>query len=189
MSENQEKQLNRREQYKARLTPYDYYTKEFDTIDFDSLGEGDRYYLQDFGIFNTDFLEDEFTIRLRNGGGRISSEQFLYIADIVQEYDLTLVITARGGFQLHDVYADDLNDIWHKLNTNSLTTWQSFGDNVRNIVTDVYDGANQYAHLEVHPLIEQMQDYILKNPKYVGMLPRRVSIGISGNSRCDPGQG
>jgi ferredoxin-nitrite reductase len=26
-----------------------------------------------------------------------------------------------------------------------------------------------------------MQDYIIKNPKYVGMLPRRVSIGISGN--------
>ena len=181
MAEQVEKKLNKREQYKARMKPYDYFA-EFDTLDFNSLGEGDRYYLQNFGIFNTDFLEDEFTIRLRNGGGRISHQQFSYIADIVEEYDLTLVITARGGFQLHDVYADDLKDIWHKLNTNSLTTWQSFGDNVRNIVTDVYDGANQYAHLEVHPLIEQMQDYILKNPKYVGMLPRRVSIGISGNS-------
>jgi len=181
MAEELEKKLNKREQYKARMKPYDYFA-EFDTLDFNSLGEGDRYYLQDFGIFNTDFLEDEFTVRLRNGGGRISHQQFSYIADIVEEYDLTLVITARGGFQLHDVYADDLKEIWHKLNTNSLTTWQSFGDNIRNIVTDVYDGANQYAHLEVHPLIEQMQDYILKNPKYVGMLPRRVSIGISGNS-------
>jgi ferredoxin-nitrite reductase len=176
-----EQKLNKREQYKARLKPYDYFA-EFDTLDFNSLGESDRYYLQDFGIFNTDFLEDEFTVRLRNEGGRITHEQFSYIADVVEEYDLTLVITARGGFQLHDVYADDLKEIWHKLNTNSLTTWQSFGDNVRNIVTDVYDGVNKYAHLEVQALIEKMQEYILKNPKYVGMLPRRVSIGISGNS-------
>ena len=177
-----EKKLNRREQYKARLKPYDYYTKEFDTIDFDSLGEGDRYYLQDFGIFNTDFLEDEFTIRLRNGGGRISSEQFTFLANLVKEYDATLVITARAGFQIHDIYAEDVIEIWHKLNDNSLTTWQSFGDNIRNIVTDVYDELGQHAVLETHSIIEQMHDYIIQNPKYVGMLPRRVSIGISGNS-------
>jgi len=181
MADELEKKLNKREQYKARLKPYDYF-KEFDTLDFDSLGEGDRYYLQDFGIFNTDFLEDEFTVRLRNGGGRFSHEQFSFLADLVQKYELTLVITARGGFQLHDVYADDLKEIWHKLNDNNLSTWQSFGDNIRNIVTDVYDGVHPCSVLEVHPLIEEMHQFILKNPKYVGMLPRRVSIGISGNS-------
>ena len=176
-----ESKLNKRERYKARLKPYDYYVDEFETIDFESLGEGDRYYLQDFGIFNTDFLEDEFTIRLRVAGGRVSAEQFAFIAKIIKEYDLTLVITARAGFQIHEVYADDVSEIWHKLNTQGLTTWQSFGDNVRNIVTDVYDGVNDYAKLEAYPLIQKMQDFILKNPKYVGMLPRRVSIGISGN--------
>jgi len=176
-----QKKLNKRETYKARLRPYDYFA-EFDSIDFDSLGEGDRYYLQDFGIFTTDFLEGEFTLRLRNAGGRLTAEQFAYIADIVEEYDLTLVITARAGFQLHDVESDNILEIWHKLNQNGLTTWQSFGDNVRNIVSDVYDGVGKYAQIEVYPLIQKMQDYILKNPKYVGMLPRRVSIGISGNS-------
>ena len=176
-----EQKLNKREQYKARLRPYDYFA-EFDSLDFDSLGEGDRFYLQDFGIFNTDFLEDEFTIRLRNGGGRIEHKEFVFLANLVEEYQLTLVITARAGFQLHDVYADDVKEIWHKLNNNNLTTWQSFGDNIRNIVTDVYDGANKHAVFEVHPLIEQMHEFILQNPKYVGMLPRRVSIGISGNS-------
>jgi len=181
MSEDIDKKLNRREQYKARLRPYDYFTKEFETIDFDSLGEGDRYYLQDFGIFNTDFLEDEFTIRLRNGAGRITTENFRFLAELVKEYDLKLVITARAGFQLHDVYSDDVMEVWHKLNDNGLTTWQSFGDNIRNIVTDVYDGVGEFALLEAYPLIEEMHNYILKNPKYVGMLPRRVSIGISGN--------
>ena len=180
--EDLQNKLNKRERYKARLKPYDYFIKEFDTIDFESLGEGDRYYLQDFGIFNTDFLEDEFTIRIRVAGGRITTKQFSFLADIVNKYDLTLVLTARAGFQLHDVQAEDVHELFRLLNDNELITWQSFGDNIRNIVTDVYDGVNNYAKIEVYPLIQQMQDYIIKNPKYVGMLPRRVSIGISGNS-------
>ncbi len=174
--------LNKREKYKARLKPYDYYLKEFDTIDFESLGEGDRFYLQDFGIFNTDFLEDEFTMRLRVPAGRLTTEQFSHIADVVKEYDLVMIITARGGIQLHELEAENVLEIWKKLNTHGLTTWQSFGDNIRNIVGDVYDGCGKYAEIEVYDLILQMQNYIVENPRYVGMLPRRVSLGISGNS-------
>ena len=179
--EDLDNKLNKRERYKERLRPYDYF-KEFESLDFESLGEGDRFYLQDFGIFTTDFLEDEFTIRLRLPAGRLSAEQFAYVAEVVDEYDLTIVLTARGGMQLHALEADNVKLVWKKLNTFGLTTWQSFGDNVRNIVTDAYDGVGKYAYLETYPIIEKMQEYILKNPRYVGMLPRRVSIGVSGNS-------
>jgi len=173
--------LNKRERYKARLRPFDYFA-EFDSIDFESLGEGDRFYLQDFGIFNAEFTEDEFTIRLRLEAGRISAEQFSFLADIIQEYDLTIIITARAGIQLHDIQVEDVHVIWKKLNTNGLSTWQSFGDNIRNIVTDVFDGRGKSSKIEVYPLVQKMRDFILQNPRYVGMLPRRVSIGISGNS-------
>ena len=175
-----EKKLNKRERYKAQLKPIDYY-KDFENIDFENLAEGDRFYLQDFGIFNVDFLEDEFTLRLRIPGGRITSKQFQDIADIVEEYDLTVILTARSGIQLHDIEADDILDIYKRINALGISTWQSFGDNVRNIVTDAYDGCGEYAEIEVYPIIMQMQDYIIENPRYVGMLPRRVSIGISGN--------
>ncbi len=178
--QKQDEKLNKRERYKARLRPYDYF-KEFETLDFENLGEGDRFYLQDFGIFNTDFLEDEFNIRLRVPAGRLSAKQFTYIADIVDQYDLTLILTARGGIQIHEVEAENVLEIWKRFNEHGLSTWQSFGDNIRNIVTDVFDGAGKYSEIEVYPLIIQMQEYILKNPRYVGMLPRRVSIGISGN--------
>lgn len=176
-----EPKLNKRERYKARLRPIDYF-KEFEDLDFDNLAEGDRFFLQDFGIFTTDFLEDEFTMRLRVPAGRITNEQFSYIADVVEEYDLTLITTARGGLQLHDIDVDDVLQIWKKLNSHSLTTWQSFGDNIRNIVSDVFDGCGKYNKIEAYPIVMQMQDYIVKNPRYVGMLPRRVSIGISGNT-------
>ena len=183
MTQNEEieNQLNKREKYKARLRPIDYF-KEFESIDFESLGEGDRFYLQDFGIFNVDFLEDEFTIRLRVPSGRVSAKQFSYIADVVEQYDLTVVLTARGGIQLHNFDVDDIHDVWKKLNSCGLTTWQSFGDNIRNIVSDVYDGIGKYAEIETYSIVQEMQDFILQNPRYVGMLPRRVSVGISGNS-------
>ena len=173
--------LNKREKYKARLRPFDYF-QDFDSIDFESLGEGDRFYLQDFGIFNTNFLEDEFTMRLRVAGGRLTPQQFKYIAEVVKEYDLFIILTARGGIQLHELEAEDVHGIWKKLNSMGLTTWQSFGDNIRNIVSDVYDGCGRYAEVEVYPIVKQMQDFIVENPRYVGMLPRRVSVGISGNS-------
>ena len=175
-----EPKLNKRERYKAQMTPYDFYA-EFETLDFESLSEGERFYLQDYGIFNTEFLEDEFTLRIRVPGGRISVEDFKAIAEVVSEYDLTVILTVRGGMQLHDIEAEDILDIHKRINALGVTTWQSFGDNVRNIVTDPYEGRGVYSELEVYPLIEKMQDYIIQNPRYVGMLPRRVSIGISGN--------
>ncbi|NPA60186.1 MAG: nitrite/sulfite reductase, partial [Epsilonproteobacteria bacterium] len=178
--EDLDSKLNKRERYKARLKPYDYFA-EFEELDFENLGEGDRFYLQDFGIFTTDFLEDEFTMRIRVPAGRLTNEQFLHIAEVVKDYDLTIVITARAGLQLHDLEADNVLEIWKKLNSCNLTTWQSFGDNIRNIVTNVYDGRGRYNEIETYPIIMRMQDYIVQNPRYVGMLPRRVSIGVSGN--------
>lgn len=175
-----ENKLNKRERYKAQLRPIDYY-KDFENIDFESLNEADRFYLQDFGIFNTNFLEDEFTIRIRIPGGELSAEIFQKIADIVDEYDLTIILTARSGIQLHDVDVDDVLDIHKRINALGVTTWQSFGDNVRNIVTDPYDGRGEFSEIEAYPIVMQMHDYIIKNPRYVGMLPRRVSVGISGN--------
>ena len=181
MQTEEEPKLNKRERYKARLRPMDYFA-EFEELDFDNLGEGDRFFLQDFGIFTTDFLEDEFTMRLRIPAGRVTTEQFSYIADVIEKFDLTIITTARGGLQIHGIDEENVLEIWKNFNTHGLTTWQSFGDNIRNIVSDVFDGRGMYSEIETYPVIMQMQDYIIKNPRYVGMLPRRVSMGISGNS-------
>ncbi len=174
-------ELNKRERYKAQLRPFDY-LPELETLDFESLGEGDRYYLQDFGIFNAEFAEEDFTIRLRIPGGRLHAEQFQALAKIITAYDLQMVMTARAGLQIFGLEADNVLSVWKQINAMGLSTWQSFGDNVRNIVSDVYDGVGRYNRIEVYPLVMQMQEFVLKTPRYVGMLPRRISVGISGNS-------
>lgn len=175
------KKLNKRERHKAALSPFDYYP-QIETLDFSGISEGDIFYLQDFGIFNTPIEEEAYTLRLRITAGRITIAQIRAIADIVTYHDLEIILTARAGIQLHGLSSENVLQIFKQINEIGITTWQTFGDNVRNIVTDVYDGKGCENVIETYPLIMQMQEYFLKTPHLVGMLPRRISIGISGNS-------
>ena len=175
------KKINKRERYKARLRPIDFF-KEFETLDFENLQEADRYYLQDFGIYNAEFAEEDFTLRLRLPAGRITAKQSLSISKILEEYDLDLILTARAGMQISGLEAENILEIWKAVNATGLSTWQSFGDNIRNIVCDVYDDKGRYSKLKASDIVMDMQEFIIQNPPYVGMLPRRISVGISGNS-------
>lgn len=173
-------ELNKIEKQKLNLRPIDFY-KELDSLYLDSLGGGDRYYLQDFGIYNNELTDDEFMLRLRFPGGRISNQNLLDIANIVLEHKLYIILTARSGMQIHGMDEDNIIEIYKKLNSLGINSWQTFGDNVRNIATDVFDGVGKYNIIEVYPYIQQMQEFILKVPEYVGLLPRRISTGISGS--------
>ncbi len=173
-------ELNKIEKQKLNLRPIDFY-KELDSLYLDSLGGGDRYYLQDFGIYNNELTDDEFMLRLRFPGGRISNQNLLDIANIVLEHKLYIILTARSGMQIHGMDEDNIIEIYKKLDSLGINSWQTFGDNVRNIATDVFDGIGKYNIIEVYPYIQQMQEFILKVPEYVGLLPRRISTGISGS--------
>lgn len=176
-----EKKLNKRERHKAALSPFEYYP-QIEILDFNGISEGDGFYLQDFGIFNTPIEEDEYTLRLRITAGRITTAQLRAISDIAKRNDLEIILTARAGMQLHGLTCENVLQLFKQINEIGISTWQTFGDNVRNIVTDVYDGKGYGSVIETYPLIMQMQEYFLKTPRLVGMLPRRISTGISGNS-------
>ena len=173
--------LNSIEKQKLNLKPIDYF-KEIATLHLDSVGNGDRFYLQDFGFYNNELTDDEYMLRLRFPGGRISNQNLLDIAKITEEHNLDIILTARSGMQLHGLDEDNIVEIFNKVNDLGMFSWQTFGDNVRNITTDVFDGRGKYNIIEVYPLIKQMQDFILKVPEYVGLLPRRFATGISGSS-------
>jgi len=174
------KKLNKRERYKAKMIPYDYYP-QIETLDFSAISEADVFYLQDFGIFNNPLDEEEFTLRLRITAGRITVQQLHAVANIAKSHSLEIILTARAGIQLHGLNSENVLSVFHQINATGITTWQTFGDNVRNIVTDVYDGRGDACEIETYPLILEMERTILKIPRQVGMLPRRISTGISGN--------
>lgn len=174
-----EGKLNKRERYKAKLSPSAYYPR-IETLDFKAISEGDGFYLQDFGIFNTPIDEEEYALHLRITAGRITPSQLRTIVKITKEHHLDIILTARAGMQLHGLSAENVLSVFKQINALGISTWQTFGDNVRNIVTDVFDGRGRYSIIETYPLILQMEEYFLKTPHLVGMLPRRISVGISG---------
>ncbi|WP_456451404.1 nitrite/sulfite reductase [Hydrogenimonas sp.] len=170
----------RYEKYKAALRPFDWFP-QIDELDFESLADSDRVYLQDFGVFNSELEEETFMLRVRVPGGRVGAENFAKIAEMVETYDLTLLLTARSGIQLHGIEPEHVLELFHAVNAlPGLSTWQTFGDNVRNVVTDPYDGRGKSCEIEAFPLIDALHARFHKNPDLVGMLPRRISVGITG---------
>ncbi len=173
----------RYEKYKAALRPYDFFP-QIQQLDFESLADSDRVYLQDFGIFNSELEEEMFMLRVRVPGGRVGADNFIRIAEMAERYDLTILLTARSGIQLHGIEAENVLELFNAVNAlPGLSTWQTFGDNVRNVVTDPYDGLGPGCEIESFPIVEKMHDFFHKNPDLVGMLPRRISIGITGMRR------
>jgi len=172
--------FNIREKLKKSMRPYDYYETIKD-LDFDNLTLSDTLLLQDFGIYNNELNDDEFMLRLRFPAGRITNNELELISNICKRYKLDIILTARAGMQIHSLESKNILEVFQLLNNLKINTWQSFGDNVRNITTDVFDGIGKYNVIEAYPYIKQMQDYILKNPQYVGVLPRRLSIAVSGS--------
>lgn len=172
--------FNFREKLKIAKKPYDYF-KEIKDLDFKQLASSDRFFLQDFGIYNNELNDEEFTLRLRFPAGRISNESLLLIANIAKEYNLQIILTARAGIQLHGLQSNNILEVFTKINNDEISTYQSFGDNIRNITSDIFDGVGKYNIIEVYSYIEKMQDYILNNKEYLGLLPRRLSVGISGS--------
>ncbi|MFT5660795.1 MAG: ferredoxin-nitrite reductase [Sulfurimonas sp.] len=179
IKENTDK-LNWRERNKVNLSPH-VYLQNIENIEFSMIADNDRPYLQDAGIYNHEAEHDMFALRLRFNAGRISPEQLLLIAKLVKCYDLHIILTARAQMQLHGLDSYNILTAWKELNENGISTMQTLGDNVRNIVTDVYDGLGKHAEIQTYPYIEQMQDYVLNKPRFIGLLPRRVSVGVSGN--------
>ena len=168
------------EKYKAALRPTDWFP-QMKSLDFESLAESDRVYLQDFGVFNSELEEETFMLRVRVPGGRVGAANFKVIADLAEKYDLTLLLTARSGIQIHGIEPENVLELFEKINAlEGLSTWQTFGDNVRNVVTDPYDGRGKSCEIEAFPIIEALHARFHKHPDLVGMLPRRISIGITG---------
>jgi ferredoxin-nitrite reductase len=137
--------------------------------------------LQDFGIYNNELNDDEFMLRLRFPAGRITTLELQTIAKICKEHSLDIILTARAGIQIHKLDSSNILEVFKTLECCRIDTWQTFGDNIRNIATDIFDGIGKYNIIEVYPYIKQMQSYILKNKELVGLLPRRLSTAISGS--------
>jgi len=172
--------LNKIERAKNSLRPYDFY-ENLALLDLTDLTEEERFYLKNYGIYNVKLNPERFMLRLRIAGGRIDTDELRFIAKIVREYELELLLTARAQIELHGLKAQNVLNVWERLQQEGISTLQTLTDNFRNIVTDPYDGLDESAQIEVYPLLVEMQNIFLGKKEWMGMLPRKFNTAICGN--------
>ncbi len=175
--------LNKIEKLKAAMPPFSF-RQRLRTLDPEALTEADRFYLKNFGIYNIKLRPEAFMIRLRIAGGRIDRQKVRILARIADEYDLKIVLTTRAQIELHNLDAKNLFKVYDLLRRYRFSSLQTLSDNVRNIVTDPYDGLLPQSPYAVYPLIEKMQDFVLDDPEWMGMLPRKFNTAITANEAC-----
>lgn len=173
--------LNKIERLKAQLKPYDFFP-EISLVNLTNLTEEQRFYLRNFGIYNHKLSPDAFMLRVRITAGRITTCKLSEIQSIAQSYQLQMILTMRAQIELHGLGASNALEVWKKLEGAGLTTWQTLTDNFRNIVTDPFDGESEASRIEVYPLIKEMESLFLKNPDYIGTLPRKFNTAICGST-------
>ncbi len=173
--------LNKIERLKAQLKPYDFFP-EISMVDLTDLTEEQRFYLRNFGIYNHKLSPDTFMLRVRITAGRVTTGKLSEIRSLAQKYQLRMILTMRAQIELHGLEASNVLEVWKKLEDAGLTTWQTLTDNFRNIVTDPFDGVGVASQIETYPLIKEMESLFLKNPDYVGTLPRKFNTAICGST-------
>ncbi|WP_456382592.1 nitrite/sulfite reductase [Hydrogenimonas sp.] len=174
--------LNKTEKLKRLLRPADYYRK-ISEVDLTKLEESDRFYLRSFGIYTHKLAPDRFTLRIRVPAGRIGIDQWRKVGELARAEEAKILVTSRGQLEIHGLDARSVLEFSREIETVGLTAWQTFSDNFRNIVADPLDGLSEDAVVEVYGTVLQMQSLFLKNPDYVGMLPRKFNVAISGNRK------
>jgi ferredoxin-nitrite reductase len=176
--------LNKIEKLKSELSPFAFHTK-IDQLDFENLTEADRFYLKNYGIYNIKLRPENFMIRLRITGGRISAKALEELAEIARIYNGELLLTARSQIELHGLLANNVLEIWKLLKLKGFTTLQTLTDNFRNIVTDPFDGVDESSKFEVYPYIEKMQKLFLAQKEWMGMIPRKFNTAISATQKSN----
>ena len=188
--EERSKKLNKIEKIKDIKTPMEAYEKieEYAKNGYDSIPKEDKsFFLKCFGIFDK-ATPNQFMMRVRVRGGQLSYEQAVALGEVAEDYCKDYMdLTTRSGVELRNIRVEDLPAILKKLESVGLTSFQTGIDNFRNIVCDPLDGFGYDNILPSSNLLKKLEDKFLKNPEYIGTLPRKFNTSITGSisNRCN----
>ncbi len=172
--------INKIEKLKRSLKPYDYYKKRLERLNAADLDEANRFYLKNFGIYNHKLRPENFILRVRIAGGRVRTEAFEALFKMAESANSRMIMTSRAQMELHDLSLQTALEYSEEVEKLGLSSWQTYTDNIRNIVTDPLDGLSTECEIEVYETILAMQKIFLKNPDFTGMLPRKFNVAVSG---------
>ncbi|WP_254536780.1 nitrite/sulfite reductase [Halomarina litorea] len=152
-----------------------------------------------WGLYHQrDGQDGNFMMRIGTPMGRMTPEQLRVVGEIADEYArgpadnpifgaAYVDVTTRQSIQLHWIQLQDVPDIFEKLEAHGLSTIQACGDSWRNIVGSPVAGRDADEHLDVWPIVQELNEEFKGNPAYEN-LPRKWKVSVTGDTR-GAGQG
>ena len=148
-----------------------FYAKEVNIKDYKGFSGGFGSYAQKGGTASM--------LRLRLPGGRLPKERLKFIADVIEEHQITKVhFTTCQTVQLHNLSPASVCDIMEKAFKVGIITRGGGGDFPRNVMVSPLSGVEQGEYFDVLPYAEAVSDYLLGFIKTVKM-PRKLKVGFS----------
>jgi sulfite reductase (ferredoxin) len=123
---------------------------------------------------------DAFMVRVRVPGGRLNPAGLRAVAAATAFSTSRAVhLTTRQDVQIYDVALDRVPEALRALACAGLTTRESSGNTVRNVVGCPFSGVCPREHVDVDPFVQGITRHFLRNPLSQS-LPRKFKISVSG---------
>jgi len=133
-----------------------------------------------FGIYGLRGTNDRVVARIKVPSGQLSADQMTMVGELTAEFACDRChVTTRQALQLHGVSLDAAPSLLRRLRDAGLTTMESSGNRVRNIVACSRAGLCMDELFDVTPYALAVADYFHGNP-FCSALPRKFKIGFSG---------
>lgn len=176
------KKQNKVETTKALKLPMDVHAQleAIATAGYEGLAKEDSaYFLKCFGLFDK---KEDFMLRVRIPIGQLNNEQAIRIGEVAKKYGNDYMdLTTRMQIELRYLHIEDIAKVLQELQEVGLSTFQTGVDNPRNIVADPLDGLAFDNIINVKSIVNKMQSFIIENPEWISVLPRKFNTGILGS--------
>ncbi|GAA4703399.1 nitrite/sulfite reductase [Brevibacillus fulvus] len=148
---------------------------------YQSIDEADMDRFKWAGVYQQRPKDGHFMMRVRIPGGILTSEQARVLAGIAADYGRDLVdVTTRQAVQFHWLTVESLADIFNRLSSVGLSSFEACGDCPRTIVGNPLAGIDPHEILDTRPIIRQLENFFLLNREFSN-LPRKYKISVSAN--------
>ena len=171
--------LCKEERIKYEENPLDIWEKLLAHAREDRFPEGDDIFrFKFYGLFYVAPAQDSFMLRLRTPGGMLTSRQMRGLAEMAEEWGGGEAhITTRSNLQIRELQPKHIVRVLMKLQELGMTSRGSGADNIRNITATPTSGLDPQEILDVAPLAQGLNFYILNSRDLYG-LPRKFNVAF-----------
>jgi ferredoxin-nitrite reductase len=177
-----------------KLNKFEVYKMEKDGLDiirdivekyskegFSSIPEEDFNLFKWAGVYQQKPNNGHFMMRIRIPGGILTSAQARELAAIGRDYGRGLIdVTTRQAIQYHWLEIEQIPDIFRRLESVGMSSFEACGDCPRTIVGNPLAGIDPNELFDTTALTDELEQHFLGNRDFSN-LPRKYKMSISSN--------